>query len=390
MRERIFFIPMIVIWLLASTIGISQNLQNNKLLREVNEIVDAVAEVSFLKWRNDQNLIQSRMPQLYQTLSIKRSSVFEESLFIYRAESLKHLNRNKEAIEVANKRINMGINKPDFLVYLGGAEKPEDRIKAWNEHGRIVPISSMGSSRDSRLSGPVFVKIDPPPPSVPLNSIFITNDDKKEIPSILPGTYNIQDVLATIGDLYESSGFIEEALNVYLEAFYAMLFSDNPSQRGRLWLKIAEIEKKNGNKEWAVQAYLKAAHNWHEYAGESKKGIAIALAGDGLQEVVSTTPKLQKGTAISIAALYRKLNLHPLALAALEKSEQDTDEKLAEEKKEILEEWNEILEKLRQYYRLARLSEAKEVDFYVLGQKVSEVKDWAKISILRPTDTFWK
>ena len=53
-------------------------------------------------------------------------------------------------------------------------------------------------------------------------------------------------------------------------------------------------------------------------------------------------------------------------------------------------EWNKILEQLRGYYRLGSITQVNEVDFYVLGQKVSEVKDWSKIKLLRPTDTFWK
>ncbi len=79
-----------------------------------------------------------------------------------------------------------------------------------------------------------------------------------------------------------------------------------------------------------------------------------------------------------------------IALAVLESSEADTGEDLSEEKNKILNEWNGILNKLRGYYILSSLSNKGEMDFYVLGQKVSEVKDWAKIKILRPTDSFWK
>jgi tetratricopeptide (TPR) repeat protein len=328
--------------------------------------VDALAEVSLLEWQNDANLLKARVPKLYKRLSVKPIPTIEESLWLYRAQCLLALGRNKEARKIVQGRLEKGTDKPDFLLlelrFVGGDRQTlEDRITIWNELGRIVPLSLWGNGRDARMR-PAFAKPNPPVPSV-------------------PDTYDIQGILAEIARSYEEQDLIKDALNVYLEALYGGPLSGYEERRGGLWLKVAEIERTRGNKKLAVGAYLRAVRTWYELADTVKEGIKQTLAETEPPKTTDGKPILTKDTAIEIAALYLKLNLHPLALAVLKECEGDTGAELTAETQMTRTEWEQIL---------GRITQVRGADCYVLGHKVSEVQDWSSIQILRPTDTFWK
>jgi len=333
----------------------------------IAEIVNALAELSLLEWQNDANLLKTRVPELYKTLLARRAPILEESLWLYRVECLMHLGKDEDARPIVEKQLEKGTDKPDFLVlqlrFVGGdSETLEDRIRIWNEHGRIVPLSLWGRGRDSRLGGRTWAKVNPPPPSVPKTS-------------------DIQVILAEVAELYEQEGYLGEALNVYLETFYTGFPFATRAARARLWVKAAEIERTRGNKELAVRAYLRAVRVWHGYAKDAEKGIRETLVEGKPAKTIDGKARLPKDVAIRIASLYRKLNLHPMALAALERAEKSRGADLTAEKQAIQNEWDDILH---------RITRVRGPDCYVLGQKVSQVKDWATIPILRPTETFWK
>ena len=329
-------------------------------------VVDALGELSLLEWQNDANLLKTRMPKLYKRLSVEYPPIMEESLWLYRAQCLMHLSRKEEARKITQIQLAKGTDKPDFLLlelrFVGGDRQTlEDRITIWNELGRIVPLSLWGNGRDARMR-PAFAKPNPPVPSV-------------------PETYDIQGILAEIARSYEEQDLIRDALNVYLETLYGGPLSGNQEQRGELWLKVAEIERRQGNKELAVRAYLRAVGTWYKLAENAKEGIEQTLTETEPPKTTDARPILKEDTAIEIATLYRKLNLHPLALAVLKECERDTGADLTTEKQATRAEWEQILDKITQ---------VRGPDCYVLGHKVSEVQDWSSIRILRPTDTFWK
>ena len=353
-----------------------QDAEGTPSIEGVVEIVDALKELGGVEWDNDANLVRTRMPMLYATLSIEREPVLEESLFLYRVECLKLMGKKKAGLDITRKQLQKTADKPDFLslyIQLGGAETIDERRRIWNERGRILPISSMGKDRDSRMSKPARGLSNPRPPSV-------------------PRVIGMQEKLVKVGQMYEREGFDEEGLNTYLEALYAgsLSFFEEPNLPGRVWLKIAEIERRRGMKTLAIRAYLRAVRSWYEYAEDAKKGIQDILADKRPEDVTRPEPKLQKDIAIQIAGVYRELNLHPLALSVLVRAEEETSVDFAGEKQEILTEWNEILDRIFRLRWIRKRGEANDVNFYVLGQKVSEVKDWSDVTILRPTDTFWK
>ena len=365
--------------------------QTENSSQSIDEVVDTIAAFQLIKWQNDPNSIKKKLPEIYSKLSIQYFPIIENCLDLYKFQVLIDIGKRKEALDFIKDNIYNSLDKPILLPYLADPNNLEKRVEVWNELGQILPLSLWGYDRDSRLSPKVLIKIHEKPPQIPDIRISITTNNEDTNLSMMPGKYKIQDVLKTIGDLYYHAGFLDDALNVYLESFYSIPNSDNARLNGEIWLKIAEIETIRGDKQLAVKGYLNSVYSWHEYAEQVKKGINEVLSNsDPDKEFTNEQLKLKKDIAIQIATLYQKLNLHPIALNVLEKSEKDTGDDLSEEKKLILKEWNETLEKLRDYYRLVSMSEQGKFDFYVLGQKVSEVKDWAKIKILRPTDTFWK
>ena len=261
-----------------------------------------------------------------------------------------------------------GVFCPELLLYKvyligeGGGDKSKRRIEAWNEHGRLVPISWYGQDKDNRLAP--AGKINPPPPSVPILS-------------------NIGARLAEVGALYEKMGFERDAINSYLEALYSSPFAETGEKRGDIWLRIAKLEAQQGQKALALRAYLKAAYSDKKYTKPAVEGVQQAARKLNVRKQVSSTtqPTLDKKTVLRIAALYRKLNLHPLALSLIVKTEKQAGVKLSKEKETVRREWHDIVK---------RNAHPRGPNCHILGHKVSDVKDWAQVRVLRPSDSFWK
>jgi tetratricopeptide (TPR) repeat protein len=352
--------------------------KTNQLANAASDVIDLITDLSPLEGRDDPN----ELKRIYAGLTVERPSIIEESLPFYRCETLVRMNKRDEAARIAKAQIDRGLGKPDLLAFLLMASSSvEERNRVWDEQGKLLPLSHFGHSRDGTLSSGQKM-VNPGPPQVPKMDVYISATNERVVPAITPGNQDLPGVLAAIGELYEKAGFAEDALNTYLEASYATGILSGPRLMGRLWLKIADVEKNRGDKKLALRAYFKAADTWHDYAAQAKEG-AVAALGESLPPEKPTTaePKLKKDTALTIAALYEAMNLHPMSLAVLVRCEKDTGEDLSTEKARILDEWKQIVEKV---------AFAMMGDCCILGQKVSEVKDWSRISIPRPTDTFWK
>jgi hypothetical protein len=361
----------------ASTGGTGENAQTEEWVKAAGEVIDVLAALQSRGRSADPN----KLKNLYAALSIARPPVIEENLTFYRCEVLARMDKRDEAMKTAKAQLDGTLGQPDLLPFLktGSADREASR-RVDDELGRLLPLSLWGSSRDHNRS-PAYGFIDPTPPRIPRPFVVLSNSDQEAVSAMKPGQHDLQSVLAAIGELYEKAGFTTDALNTYLEAVYALTLPDDPRMVGQLWLKIGGIEKNRGNARLALRAYLRAVYVWNEYAEQAKQGAMGALKGDLPPDKPTQAPKLRKDVAVPIAALYAKLNLHPMGLAVLIRCEKDTGADLAGEKTRVLDEWKKVL---------SRLPWEEGEDYYVLGQKASEVKDWATMSIPRPMDTFWK
>ena len=126
---------------------------------------------------------------------------------------------------------------------------------------------------------------------------------------------------------------------------------------------------------------MRSAYRHKKYVETAIKGIEQAIEEADAEEGGAAEPVWDKKKVQRIADLYRKLNLHPLALGLIARMENETKEELSTEKKEILTEWEGIVKQHVQIYRAV---------CHLLGQKVSDVADWSQVHVLRPSDTFWK
>jgi len=357
-------VPVVV---LAEPGGFLDDEELEALVRKVVISVAAVEPIQ-LQTTDSEEDVRTTLEELKE-LSPNLPSEMRDSLLWYQAKCLQLLGREQEFRQIAREAIRRGIDAPDFytleiwMVGEGGGEKAEARSKIWNEHGRIVPISLHGQNRD--LSYAPRVLIDPYPPSVP----------------VLGGVgFTIVDSLAEIGELYEEIGFQREAINSYVEALYSSLVGTD-EERGRLWLKIAELEAQQGQMRLAIRAYLRSAHTDKQHVEAAIGGIQRALSEAPGEERVATEPRWKRETVVRIAELYRKLNLHPLALAVLARAEGEAGQDLSKEKEATLEEWQAIVERHVQVYG---------AECHLLGHRVSDVGDWSRVHVLRPSDTFWK
>ena len=78
--------------------------------------------------------------------------------------------------------------------------------------------------------------------------------------------------------------------------------------------------------------------------------------------------------------LYRNLNLHPLALSLINRAEKEANIALKNEKEKTEKEWLRIAR---------RIAAIRGKDSFILGNKISDVKDWGKVKIIRPSDSYW-
>lgn len=336
----------------------------------VKKVVAAIADVEPIQHQatDKEEDVETTLKKLKE-LSANLPSEMKDSLLWYQVKCLQLLGRKQDFSQVVQEAVNKGVADPDlFILQLwmvgeGGGEKAEARGKIWNEHGRIVPISLHGESRDRNYAPPIL--IDPYPPSVPL---------------VRGVGFTIVEVLAEIGNLYQEMGFQREAINSYVEALYSYPV-ETDEERGGLWLKIAELEAQQGQAHLAIRAYLRSAYSHKKYVEAAIEGIQQAIEEAGAEEGVAAEPIWDRKKVQRIAELYRKLNLHPLALGLIVRMENETEEELSTEKEEILTEWEGIVKRHLQVYK---------AECHLLGHKVSDVGDWSQVHVLRPSDTFWK
>ena len=235
--------------------------QTEQISQSIDELVDAIANFQIVKWQNDPSLMKNVLPEIHSKLSIQFSPIIENCLDLYRFQVLIDMSKREDALDFIKSNIDKSLDKPVFLPYLADSNDLKKRIQIWNELGQILPLDYWGYERDRRLSPTVLIKIREKPPQIPNLRVRITTNNEDTILSMKPGEYRIQDVLKAIGDLYYYAGFLDDALNVYLESFYSIPNSDNARLNGEIWLKIAEIETIHDNKQLAVKGYLNSVYS---------------------------------------------------------------------------------------------------------------------------------
>ena len=335
---------------------------------ETDKITSALARLGKWKYSSDPNRL-NQYTQIRNDISAENLPILEKNIWFYQAECMYLSGDLLQVKQIINQQSEKGVNNPELLLLKlwlagGGNEKVAERITILKELGRILPLSIHGRDRDNRLSPYPVGKINPPLPFIPY-------------------TARLEPALREIGAVYEKAGLIEEALNVYLESCYCSFAPSDEKGRSEIWLKIAKIEKKRRHKNLAVQAYLKAAYTcpWRDYHKTAAMGINDIVNIDVLEPEPEQQLVLDGANALRIAKLYQKVNLHPLALSVLIKAETENNIDLRNEKEVIEEEWQKLID---------RHIQVRGLNCFILGQNVSEVDDWAKITILRPRDTFWK
>jgi tetratricopeptide (TPR) repeat protein len=353
----------------AITLGVV-NEQATQTSTSAEKVVAWVADVgtTMQKNQNEKDVDRKHLEDLLKNVPEVTEPDISVWLPFYRAVLLVMTRDEVEFRQVEADLQKSGTLEPELLSYeltFEGAldeTSTKKRIAAWDLYGEYIPLSYLGSGRDDRMS-PARMIVNPPLPSIPKTS-------------------GLSDTLVKVGDLYAKCGLLREATNSYIESIYAeSVHKPNPSCAPR-WTKIAEWEMEMGQTQLAIRAYLKAAYNDPDSASESSEGITKVLAANAPEnKPEGQQPKLDKETALAIAALYCESNLHPLALQVLTQAQKDTDGDFTTQRAEIEKEWTKIVEPHKQ---------VRGDNCVILGAKVIDVKDWAAVHINRPFDTFWK
>jgi len=288
-----------------------------------------------------------------------------DELVFYRAVLSWLAGDGKSFSENANAASRRGVFTPELLLY-------EARLVSTNrtrrgeldeQYGLLVPASVCGRRRDemkSALKSDFHEYIDPPPPFVPLG--------------------NVSNGLSAVAALLAQHGAPRRAIDVYLESIYA-----NPrvgGDVGLMWVRVGELERHLGGKELALRAFLRAVYYDPSKAKEVLPRVAV-LVGESKkpQDKGNSDKNLSVQLCIRIAELYRQCNLHPFALRVLSEVHIGSDIEASRHRQVIEKEW------------LAIVAEHTAVGgdkTMLLGVKVSDVKSWADVHILRPSDTYWK
>ena len=188
--------------------------------------------------------------------------------------------------------------------------------------------------------------------------------------------------MARIAETYSRAGLEREAIDSLVESIYAEPQIGSDTDFSARWIRVARAEVARGETLLALRAYLNAAQNAGKETPEVVQGLQEALSGAEPEKLKNTArPTLSLEDARAIAQLYRKINLHPLALALLSRDDVKPDSPVPKERAVIADEWQEIIT----YHR-----EVRAPDCVVLGQKVDDVADWSKVVVRHPSDTFWK
>jgi hypothetical protein len=148
------------------------------------------------------------------------------ALIYYRAVQAWLASEDGTFSDEVQKASKASVFQPDLLLYKvfligeGDGSKAARRIEAWDEYGRIVPISQYGQDRADRLAPAGLV--DPPLPPVPK----------------LAG---LEDRLVKIGDLYANCGLCEQSVDAYVESVFALPL-ESWKTKGATLLTVGKIE----------------------------------------------------------------------------------------------------------------------------------------------------
>jgi hypothetical protein len=185
-----------------------------------------------------------------------------------------------------------------------------------------------------------------------------------------------------IGDLYGENGWHREAIDAYLQGIFAVPLVDWDSRhrKEQMWLKVARLERLEGQPDLAAMAYLRAVYCDGRVAEDAKQGLAALFAPAPVTEAPRERPPLDAARACRIAELYAACNLQPLGLRLLAAPELADDPAVKAKREELAAKWAKIVGDCRQLQGEKRR---------LLGRLIDEVKSWAEVEVPRPSTTFW-
>lgn len=329
-------------------------------------LIKAVKQTAVLN--TDSNIKDLKAPEdLYLELEkiSKETSIadIDEILLYYLATCEIKLGNKEKAEAIIADGIKKNIDIPDLMILeinlIGDSrEGSESRIKVWDELGRILPLSIYGRDRDNRYGEP-RIKSNPPLPKIPKTSR--------------------PESIEKIGKIFEGMGFLRQAIDSYLESIY--MGGLDEINKGKLWLKVGNLEYLMAEKKLAVRAYIRALYTSPQLDVPVAEGLmkCFALKDDFKKETIIMTPDAKK--IVEIAELYRELNIHPLAMKLFADVKDIIDADFSKEKEQLNSEWGKLLEKM--IYVVGP-------NCHIYGQDISKVQDWSKVKIPRPSDTFWQ
>ena len=329
----------------------------------------------------------SRLPDIILKAPGKLPRRFALPLALYEARCYRLLGQHRKAFGVAYGALHSkDVRSPEWIDFMLDTFKgiriktPTARLLAKkgnqlsHERGHMLPISPAGAGRDRSALDSKIQGFGKTPPVA--------------VPGIEQLSYEGRSKFEKIPRIYENMGCLRKAVDSYIEVIYSGVlffrFMDQSGSRvkkekARLWLRVGKLEGKLGHYGLAFSAYLKAAYTHKSAVERAIKGVSQSLAEK--PKIDPPDPEYELAKMKRIAKLYAETNVHPLALSVLKKAEAETGAELDKLKKSIREEWQKIIQWYEECIWAARL-------FY--GHKASEVDDWAKVHIPRPSDTFWK
>lgn len=233
--------------------------------------------------------------------------------------------------------------------------KEENRNFRWeleDKLGRMLPLSGWGRTSDNKRMGDEAIRIGKP----------ISRRDWPVIPKIE------SEKLFKIAELFDSMGLSKEAANGFREFIYAAPPPGFPDfgteswisdKNAYNWLAVARNEIAVGYRQSAFQALLMAVVSSPKTQEESIKLLNLLFKQPAQDR--KPNPNLEKFN--QIALLYQECNLHTRSIEALELAENLLQLDLSGQKKSLLKQWEDLINK----YTLDR----KEICF-LFGWKVTE------------------
>ena len=339
----------------------------------IDELVKWVSDLGDIYYRN---VITVNSVSDNEIKNIKRKNlskylkcadiIMPDSMEIYKAINYYFERKENFSKKIIKQSYRNKIYLPEFLDLNYRILKGRiDLVKGFNfgdYWGLHIPLSVWGKGKNLRTA-PLTVRPNPPIPDIPHDRV---------------------DLLLNIGKLFLKMKYRREAINLFIEAYYSSQYFLDPDRNGELWLRIAELEEQEGQAKLAIRAYLKAAYLHKSYIKKSSDNIKRILFEPNRtakKRIKPLNPKLEKNEVKKIIAFYNEMNLHPISLSLIKRFKNEEGIDLKEEKKKTTEEWEKILK---------RNLRARNPNAHVLDQKITEVKDWSKIKIMRPSDSYWK